>query len=100
VQLFVFGSLVSVIAEYGIYMNTTDSMAKIYLVQILQQVLLKHRMTDDHQIMLVTQFFIETCATSGNDLLLAAHTLDALFDVYAENWYNKALAELNVVSMM
>lgn len=54
VQLFVFDSLVSVIAEYGIYMNTTDSMAKIYLVQTLQQVLPKQRMTDDHQILLVT----------------------------------------------
>lgn len=34
VQQFVFTQLVSVLAEYGIYMNTTESMAKIYIVQI------------------------------------------------------------------
>lgn len=39
VRRYIYNEMVLVIAEYGIYMNTTESMAKIYLVQILQKVL-------------------------------------------------------------
>jgi hypothetical protein len=36
---YVFTDMVLVLSEYGIYMNTTDSMAKIYLLQSLQTTL-------------------------------------------------------------
>jgi len=36
---YAFAQMVLVISEYGIYMNTTDSMAKIYLLQTIQTVL-------------------------------------------------------------
>lgn len=86
--------MILVLAEYGIYMNTTDSMAKIYLLQILQSALQTSEpqtclvLKDENLVKLVTQFLVETCKSSGKDLLLVSHALDTFFDIYAENYYN------------
>lgn len=36
---YVFGKMLLVVAEYGQYMNKTESMAKIYLLKVLQAVM-------------------------------------------------------------
>ena len=55
---------------------------------------------DENLVKLVTQFLVETCKSSGKDLLLVSHALDTFFDIYAENYYNKQLLEQNVIQLM
>jgi len=45
----------------------------------------------------VTSFLLDTCKQSESDLYVIAQALDAFFDIFAESYYNKALAELNVI---
>lgn len=98
--------MVRIISEYGTIMIKTDSMAKIFLLQILQNVLQtsepKNMLVSQNQedVMAMTTFLLDTCRQSETDIYVIAHALDAFFDIFAEAYYNPALAQLNVVQLM
>jgi len=48
----------------------------------------------------VTKCLVDTCKTSGSDLLLVAQTLDTFYDIYSEFYYNEFLREQNVIPLM
>lgn len=93
-RAYVFNSMITMLAELGSYMNASDSMAKIYNLQVLQMVLSTSDSTkillcnDKEQMDAVTKCLVDTCKTSGADLLLVSQTLDTFFDIFSEPFYN------------
>ena len=87
-------------------MNASDSMAKIYILQVLQLVLSTSDSSrilickDASQMSAVTKCLVDTCKTSGSDLLLVAQTLDTFYDIFSEAYYNQFLQEHNVILLM
>lgn len=51
----------------------------------------------EDDLMAMTNFLLDTCRQSETDLFVIAHALDAFFDIFAEDYYNKALVHQNVV---
>lgn len=86
--------MLTMLAELASYMNASDSMAKIYILQVLQTVLSTSDpirtliCNDAQQIDIVTKCLVDTCKSSGADLLLVAQTLDTFYDIYSEAYYN------------
>jgi hypothetical protein len=76
-------------------MQGTGSMAKLYIVQTLQKLLTTAQnpstCPDTDVIRLVTQMLLEVCKLP--DLVMISAALDAFFDIFAEDFYNYALAE-------
>lgn len=101
-----FVQMVDILAQYGLLMAPNESMARIFLIQTLQIVL----STADSKtacvlqradwVDLVTEFLVNTCRTAGTDLLVISHALDAIFDIYSENFYDAQLRKFQVVPLM
>jgi len=104
--MYVFTSMLTILAELGSYMNVSDSMAKIYNLQVLQTVLSTSDpakilvCNDAAQINAVTKCLVDTCKTAGSDLLLVAQTLDTFYDIYSEPFYNQFLHDQHVIPLM
>lgn len=83
-------------------MQGKTSLAKLYVIQALQKLLTTaqrpagyQQCSDQDAIRSVTQLLLEACKLP--DLVIIAAALDAFFDIFAEDYYNFALAEFSVI---
>ena len=95
------------VTVYGGYMrNSGVSMAKYHCVGALSSILsVSNSATcliclDEDIMSSVTAFFVDSCKTSGSDLVLASKVLDTFYEIYAESNYNKFLADHHVIPLM
>ena len=85
-------------------MQGTLSFAKVYVIKILQATLTtestqKILLCQDEVIIdMVTQLLVDSCTTK--DLVVISAALFAFYDIFSENFYDRALISRNVISMM
>ena len=104
---YAFDNMLYMITVYGGYMrNSGVSMAKYHCVATLSSILQASSpatcltCADEEIMSSVTAFLVETCKTSGSDLVLASKVLDTFYEIYAESNYNKCLADHHVIPLM
>ena len=101
------GPILNKVLSFGIYMRGKDSMAKLYIIQVVQKVLSTSSAEATSEILVcedmtiiqkVTELLIESCQLA--DLVLISASLDAFYDVFSEDYYNQVLIDNNIIEQM